>query len=275
MKQKRVTKIFIYSLATVFLFIFLFPLFMICSTSFKSFVDALAYPPKIFLFRPTLENYINYFADQDILLALTNSIVVTVCSMALTLPMGLFAAYALARSNLRGSKFISVFFICTRFIPFVSTLIPIYLIYTKVGLYDTRLGLILLTSASNVPYIVWIMRNFLKEVSISMEEAAWIDGCSRMRGIFHVVLPLARSGLSATAVLTMIYTWNDYMTPMMLSGSMAKTLPLTMAPFMSEKGTLWNIMAAAGTIILLPSIIFTAVNGRNLGRGISGGGVKE
>ena len=154
-----------------------------------------------------------------------------------------------------------MFLIASRFIPPASTLIPTYLMFRALNLYDTLTGLILLNVAMNIPYVVWMMRGFIRDVPLSLEESAWLDGASRIRTFFSIVLPLCKPGIAATA--------------MNLTSTEAKTLPLAMMTYMGESGNEWQMMATAGIVILLPTIIFTVLTHRNLGSGMSFGSVKE
>ena len=129
--------------------------------------------------------------------------------------------------------------------------------------------------AMNIPYVVWMMRGFIRDVPLSLEESAWLDGASRIRTFFSIVLPLCKPGIAATAVLSFCFSWNEFMYAMNLTSTEAKTLPLAMMTYMGESGNEWQMMATAGIVILLPTIIFTVLTHRNLGSGMSFGSVKE
>ncbi|MEA4908532.1 MAG: carbohydrate ABC transporter permease [Anaerolineaceae bacterium] len=273
MKQRLSEKIFYYTVASLAALFFIFPLYWTLVTSFKTYKEAFQQPPALWMW-PDLTNYIHFFQQSDLLLFLRNSIVVTFFSVVISMVIGVFASYALTRARIPGKEGMGLFLLASRFIPPISTVIPIYLIFRKVGLYDTQAGLILLNCAMNIPYVVWMMRGFISNVPIEIEESAWIDGSSKVRALFNIVIPMCRSGIAATAVLIMVFTWNEYLYAMMMTSTKAKTLPLSMMTYMGEMGIEWNMMATAGIVILLPTIIFSIMTHRNLGSGLSFGAVK-
>lgn len=274
MKKKLSAKIMYYSLATGATAFFLFPIYWIIVTSFKNYRETFTQPPQFFKW-PDMTNYIKYFGQNTIMDYLKNSIFITIVAVVISMIIGLFAAYALARSKLKGKEGLGVFLLASRFIPPVSTLIPTYLIFRTTHLYDTRLGLILINCAMNIPYVVWIMRGFINDIPISIEESAKIDGCNSVQSFFKIVLPMCRSGIAATAVLILSFTWNEFLFAMNLTSTKAKTLPLSMMTYMGEAGIEWNMMATAAIILLLPTIIFSILTHKNLGAGLTLGGVKE
>ena len=273
MKQKTSSKIICLVLAVIATIVFAFPLYWLLVTSFKTYKESFAQPPAFFV-SPDFTNYAKFLGQNDIFLFLKNSVVVTLFSVLISMVFGVLASYVLTRSRVPGRKGMGLFMLASRFIPPVSTLIPIYLIYRRVGLYDTCLGLILLNCAMNIPYVIWMMRGFINDVPEALEESAWIDGCGRIRTFLQIVLPLCKSGIAATAVLIMVFSWNEYLFSMMLTSTQAKTLPLSMMMYMGEAGIEWNMMATAGVVILIPTVFFSALTHRNLGSGMSFGAVK-
>lgn len=274
MKPSRGTLVASYLIAGAGAVLTLFPLYWTLITSFKSYREAFAQPPSFFAW-VDLKNYIEFVQQTNILLYIRNSVIISVASVVLPLVLGLFASYAVTRSSLPGKEGFSLFLLASRFIPPVSTLIPTYLLFRRFGLYDTLLGLILLNCAMNIPYVVWMMRGFIQDVPLSVEECAWLDGASRIRTFFTIVLPMCKPGIAATAVLSFCFAWNEFMYAMNLTSTNAKTLPLSMMTYMGESGNEWQMMATAGIVILLPTIVFTVLTHRNLGSGMSFGAVKE
>lgn len=274
MKRKQISLAVCYLIAIIAAIITIFPLYWTLITSFKTYQEAFAQPPRFFS-RVTLENYIAFLQQNDILLYLKNSVIISVVSVVVPMILGLFASYTVTRSSLPGKEGFSMFMLMSRFIPPVSTLIPTYLLFRRFGLYDTVWGLILLNSATNIPYVVWMMRGFIQDVPLSIEESAWLDGAGRLRTFFSIVLPMCRPGIAATAVLSFCFSWNEFLFAMNLTSRNAKTLPLAMMSYMGEAGNEWQMMATAGIVILLPTIIFTTLTHKNLGSGMSFGSVKE
>lgn len=273
-RHKRCVKITCYILASLAAIVFIFPIYWTMITSFKTYSEAFAQPPKFFS-KVTLENYVIFLKQNDILSYLKNSVIISIVSVLIPLVLGLFASYAITRSSLPGKEGYSLFLLASRFIPPVSTLIPTYLLFRRFGLYDSLLGLILLNCATNIPYIIWMMRGFIRDVSLSIEESAWLDGASRMRTFFSIVLPMCMPGVAATSVLCFCFSWNEFLFAMNLTSRNAKTLPLAMMTYMGESGNEWQMMATAGMVILLPTILFTVLTHRNLNSGMSFGAVKE
>src|SRR5690554_6702522 len=274
MKQKLSSKILYYFLAIAASVFFLFPIYWVLITSFKSYKGAFAQPPAVFVI-PDFANYISFFNQSTLLHYLKNSLIITVVAVVIPMFLGLFAAYALARSRIRGKESYGLFLLASRFIPPISTLIPVYLIFRVFNLYDTRSGLILINCAMNIPYVVWIMRGFINDIPVSIEESAMIDGCDRLQAFFRIIIPMCRSGIAATAVLIMSFTWNEFLYAMNLTSTQAKTLPLSMMTYMGEAGIEWNMMATAAIVLLLPTILFSILTHKNLGAGLTLGGVKE
>lgn len=273
MKHRRRTQIVCYAIAIAVTAFTLFPLYWTLITSFKTYREAFAQPPQFFAI-PTLKNYLEFLQQNQILLYLRNSILISVVSVVAPLILGLFASYAVTRSRLPGKEGFAMFLLASRFIPPVSTLIPTYLLFRQFGLYDTLAGLILLNTAMNIPYVVYMMRGFIQDVPLAIEESAWLDGAGRLRTFFSIVLPMCRPGIAATAVLSFCFSWNEFMYAMNLTSRNAKTLPLAMMAYMGESGTEWQMMATAGIVILLPTVVFAILTHRNLGSGMSFGAVK-
>jgi multiple sugar transport system permease protein len=261
------------ALAIPIAIVYIFPLYWVVITSFKTYREAFASPP-IFFKLPDFSSYATYFSQPDIIHYLINSLIATAVSSVLALTFGVLAAYALARVRIPGGEIIAFFLLASRFIPPVSTIIPLFLTLRSLQLFDTLIGLILVYMAMNVPYVVWMMRGFFRDLPIEVEEAAWIDGCSRRGGLLRVVLPMVRPGLAATSVLIAVFAWNDFLNALILTSSEAKTLPLSITAFLGEGGIEWNSLAAAGTAIMLPAIIFTILMQRHLAQGLTLGAVK-
>ena len=271
-KQLKIT--LLYASVVLLAIGFVFPIFWTLMTSFKTYKEAFVQPP-LFFVTPKLNNYIEFLRQSSILNNLKNSIIVTGISTLISLICGVMASYTLSRTNLRGTEGIALFLLLTRFIPPISTVIPIYLMLRALHLYDNVLGLILLHCAMNIPYVVWMMRGFFRDIPMAVEEAAWVEGCSRIQSLIYVVLPMSKGGLAATSVLILIFSWNEFLYALTMTGASAKTLPLSITAYMGEAGIEWNMMAAAGFIIMLPALVFSVFTHKNLAAGLTFGAVKE
>ena len=252
--------------------LFFFPILWIFVTGFKSENEAVKIPPTI-NFSPTLENFLDVW-NSGMGGFLANSIIVTVVSTLIALLLGAPAAYALAVYKVKRKDDILFWIISTRFLPVAGIIIPLYLMFKTVNLLDSLPALILLYAAMNVSIIIWMMRSFFSDLSYEIIEAAEIDGASGLQSFFQVVLPLVRPGLVSTALLAMVFAWNEFFFAVSLSYTDAPTLPVFMASFMTQEGLFWAKMSAAASLAIIPVIILGWFTQRQLVRGLTMGAVK-
>lgn len=268
-----IKKILIWSVIAIVVVLAIFPVVWLASTSLKNEREAFSTPP-VWIFRPIFDNYISIFRDYDFGKYLLNSIVVGGFSVLSALFLGTTAAYALSRFRFRGKSQLSFYILSTRIAPPIFIILPLYLIYSKIGLIDNYLSLILLYTVYNLAFVVWLMREFFATVPEEIDEAGLIDGCTRWQVFFKIDLPLVKSGLVATSIFIFIQSWNEFITAMVMTGSRTKTLPVAVSSFMTAQGTLWGPMAAAGTVVMLPMLIFGLIVQRDLVRGMTLGAIK-
>lgn len=267
-------KLAFYAGLVVVLSAFLFPIIWTISTSFKHEMDAFAVPPKL-IFRPTLENYHRVLTKANFLTYAGNSLVVGALSTAIAMAIGLPAAYALSRFSFRRRRDLATYVLSTRVAPPILVAFPFFMLFTWIGLTDTRLGLILVYVAMNLSFVVWLMAGFFGDIPKEIDEAAMIDGCSRFRAFIHVILPVAASGTSATAIFTFIMAWNEFFFALVLTSETAKTLPVALtAFFVNFQGTMWGELCAAASLIMLPMLVFGFLMQRRLARGLTMGAIK-
>ncbi|MDG4765229.1 carbohydrate ABC transporter permease [Solwaraspora sp. WMMD406] len=272
-RRRTGTTIIKYTLVTLLAVGYLVPIYWILMTSFKSRTEAYEIPPRIFV-APDWTNYAAYFSQSRVVSFLTNSLIITGTSTLITMVLGVLAAYGLARLRPSGSRTISFLFLSTRFVPPISTVVPLFLGLKALEVFDTRASMIIIYSAMNIPYAVWMMHGFFQDLPVEVEEAAWVDGCSRLVALWRVVLPMSSGGLAATSVLVGMFAWNEFLYALMLTSREANTLPLSMTAFLGEQGTDWGGMAAAGTVIMIPALIFSIFVQKQMARGLSFGAVK-
>jgi sorbitol/mannitol transport system permease protein len=253
-------------------FLYFFPLLWIFITGFKSEGEAVVVPPTFF-FKPTLENF-HLVWNLGVGDFIINSAVVTIVSTLIALALGVPAAYALAMYKVKKADDILFWFISTRFLPVAGVIIPLYLIFKNINLLDSLTGLIILYAAMNVPLIIWMMRSFFHDISYEIIEATQIDGATGLQCFFKVVLPLIRPGLISTALLSMVFAWNEFFFAVSMSYTNAATLPVYMSSFMTQEGLFWAKMAAAATISILPVLILGWFTQKQLVRGLTMGAVK-
>jgi len=259
--------------AAVVVLIWLFPVYWIVLTSFKPIREINSLVP-VFRFSPTLGNYRDLFAQFGFAQVLVNSIVVTVASCAIVMVIAILAAYALARMRVPGEKHVALWILSLRFIPAIAVGIPFYLEWQRLQLLDTWLGLILVYVAFNLPFAIWLLRGFLGEVPFELDEAALLDGLSRLQIIRRIVVPVALPGIASTAIFTFVFTWNEYLMALLLTSVEAVTVPVTIAKFIMPYTILWGDLSAAVVIQLVPMLIVVFLLQRHIVRGMTLGAVK-
>jgi multiple sugar transport system permease protein len=260
-----------------------FPFFWIALTSLKTPGDIISVPPKV-LFSPTFDNYMalligeqrgQYAASRpDFPLFFFNSMVISLGAVLLSLAAGIPAAYALARFNFPYKNAIAFVLMSFRFVPFIAFVIPLYILYQKVGLYNTHIGLILAYQLITLPFTIWMLRSFFMEIPLEIQEAAKIDGCSWLGVLMRVILPLSMPGLSVTMILGFMFCWNAFNYPLMLAGR--QTFPVTVGAiqFISYEQVLWGQMAAATIVAALPQLLLSLMVQKYIVRGLTMGAVK-
>lgn len=261
----------------------LFPIIWMGMMSLKSHADIISSVPKL-IFSPTLENYKTIFfgghnvqfqtSRTDFLLYFKNSLIVTICSVSLSLLIGVPTAYALARFRFPLKEDIAFTYLSFRFAPEIAVIIPIYIIYQKLHLYNTYLGLILVYQLITLPLIIWILRGYFEDIPIEIEEAAKMDGCSWWGVFVKVALPLVKPGLVSTAILTFIFAWNNFIFGLILGAKETHPSTVGILGFISYESVLWGQMAAATMITILPPMILALVIQKYLVRGLTMGAVR-
>jgi multiple sugar transport system permease protein len=254
--------------------VFLFPLLWVIGLSLKTRLQVFANPP-LFVWRPTWENYVAVLGRADFMQAFFNSLLVSTGAVTLSLCVGVPAAYAFARFAFFGRNFLFFGLLAMRMLPPIAVLVPMYVLFSKLGLTTTRSSVVLAYSTFSLPLVVWIMRGFFEDLPRELEESAWVDGASRYQAFFYVVLPLIRPGLVAASILCLQLAWNDFLFSAVLTNNATRTLPVLMAAFSGgDTGVDWGGMTASGVLVILPVIIFSFLAQRHLVAGLSSGAVK-
>jgi len=271
--------------ATVISLIYFFPVLWIILTAFKSYADALAIPPK-FIFEPTLENFYSVFSrsysagaeavDTGFDLFFFNSIFIAGASVLLALIIGTVAAYGFSRHPLKGNDTYMFIILTTRMLPPIIVIIPIFLMFRVTGFAGTYHGMILLYSAFNLPFTIWMMKSFFDELPREVEDAARMDGSSEWRIFFKICLPQVKAGIAATAVFGLILTWNEYLFSLLLGGRDVRTIPVAMAQTIGgDIGVRWGLLAAIETLFLIPVVLVTFLLQNQFLRGVTFGTIKR
>jgi multiple sugar transport system permease protein len=289
----------------------LIPLVWIVLTSIKSPQDSISYPPKVIPwvhFEPTIEGFCNLFttrsrqtpeylatlpppsgacevqaraknmvivSESKYIPRFLNSVIIAFGSTALAVFLGTLAAYGFSRFRVPLKDDLLFFILSTRMMPPIAVAIPIYLMYRELGLQDTRLGMILLYTSVNVSLAVWLLKGFIDEIPREYEEAAMIDGYTRLQAFRKVVLPQAATGIAATAIFCMIFAWNEYAFAVLLTSGDAQPAPPFIPIIIGEGGQDWPAVAAGTTLFLIPILVFTVLLRKHLLRGITFGAVRK
>lgn len=273
-RARRVETLSIYAALTALACVFLFPLLWILGLSLKTKVQLLA-PEPLFLWWPTFENYAAVLWQKDFLKAFLNTLIVSASAVLLSLGVGVPAAYAFARFPFRGRNFLFFSLLVMRMLPPIAVLVPMYVLFSAIGLTTTHLSVVLAYTTFSLPLVVWIMRGFFEDLPIELEESAWIDGATRYVAFWRVVLPLARPGMVASAILCLQLAWNDFLFAAVLTNNATQTLPVLMAGFTGgDSGIDWGSMTASGVLVILPVLLFSFAAQRHLVAGLSSGAVK-
>ena len=250
----------------------MFPFLWMITMSFKPIDDIFAWPPKLF-FTPTFEHYLG-LVDDEFAASFWNSLVTSVGSTIVSMVVGVPAAYALSRMEARIGNRLSLWILASRMAPPIAFTIPYFLVYRHIGLLDTKLGLGIIYVTFNLSLAIWLMRTFFDATPRSLEEAAWIDGATLWQGFFRILLPLSVPGLAATAILCFLFAWNDFFFALILTRTEATTAPVAVVNFMNYEGWEWGKIAAGGTMVMLPVLVFSILVRKFLVRGLTAGAVK-
>jgi multiple sugar transport system permease protein len=260
----------------------LFPIVWMLIISFKSTEEL--YTTQ-FIFTPTLENYEAILIREQAVGAgvphapdfprfFVNSLLISTGAVAVSLIVGVPAAYALARYNFKGKETLAFTFLSFRFAPEFVVIIPLSILYRQLGLYNTYFGIIWVYQLVTLPLLIWVLRSYFEEISPDIEQAAMVDGYPWWQVFWRILLPLVRPGLAAAALLAFVYAWNNFTFPLVLGGSDVQTVTVSSLSFISSAQAYFNRMAAACVISSLPQIILALSIQRYLIRGLSFGAVK-
>jgi len=252
------------------LFVALFPVFWTFLNAFKPGVDIVAFPPR-FVFEPTLDHY-RAVLSQDLLTPLLNSAIVTAGSVTLALLVGSPAGYALSRFRAPVFKAAGLVVFAMRFLPTIVFILPVFLLFTALGITGTHLGLILAYQSFCLPLTIWLTWGFFSQIPRELEEAALIDGCTRIGAFIRVMVPLALPGIGAAAVVTTIFSWNQFFIPLILGGRDARVIVTEITRYAGAEDAIaqWGALAALSSVIVLPVIVIGFALNRYLVRGLLG-----
>lgn len=260
-----------YLLVLVFMLPGVFIFFWMIGMSFKSQVENTAYPPVFIPASPTFNNYAAVFERINFFQITLNSLIIALGATSIGLVVGLPAAYAIVRYN---QKKLGLIVLVARIIPAISFLIPWYILFKNIGLLNTYIAIILTHVIITLPVVVWLMIGFFEELPKELEEAGMIDGCSIFGGFRRIALPLVKPGTVATAILCLIFSWNNFIFSVILAGRDTKPLPVAVYSFLSYEEINWGPLAAAACLITLPVLVLTLFLQKHIVTGMTTGAVK-
>ena len=272
LRRQTRTKVGRYAAAIAITLFFLFPVYWIFIMAFKTPEEVFASPPIWYPAQIQFETFAVLFRDGDVG-TIGNSLITAGVSTMLAMFFGTIAAYSLARFRTGGDN-LAIWIISQRMIPPIVIIFPVFLVYVFFGWVDTFHGLILLYTAFNLPYVTWMMRGYIEDIPIELEQSALVDGWTRWQVLLRVVFPMARAGLFATAVFTFIFAWNDFIFALVLTRAEVTTYPVQVTSFFGQQQTFWAKIGAMSILGTLPIFFAVALFQRFLVRGISLGAIK-
>ena len=261
-----------YLVSILITIVFLFPVYWMFAVSLKTPQEIFKFPPAWYPADPQLMNFWVLFRDGDVW-SIWNSLVIASISTLIAMVFGTLCAYSLVRFRTGGEN-LAVWILSQRMLPPIAVVFPIFLLYAKVGWADTYHGLILLYTAFALPYVIWMMRGYLQEIPIELEESALVDGCTRWRVFWKVVMPMARTGIFATAVFTFVFAWNEFLFALVMTRTNVITYTVQISNYFGPQSTFWAKISAMSVLGTLPVFFAVAAFQRYLVRGISLGAVK-
>ena len=259
-------------LLLLFFGIIVFPIAWMILTAFKQPRDVYSLT---FVFTPTIENFFTIFQPPwNIGQRIVNSVLIAGATLAIGIPSAILAAYSFSRFEFMFKRSLFFLVLATQFIPAVVIILPFYLMFRDLGLLDTRIGLIIVNLAIVTPFAIWMLKGFFDAVPIECDEAALIDGATRLDIIRNVIVPMAFPGIIVASVFCFILTWNEFIFALILTREDAVTLQVGLVNFRTERGDLWELMAAAGVFITIPAFIAALSIQKHFEAGLTGGAVK-
>jgi multiple sugar transport system permease protein len=266
-------KIILYILVISLTIVFTFPIYWLIMSSFKIGMVAWRIPPQWFAF-PNLTNYRKIFELRPLGRYYLNSLIVVFFTVSIALTIGIPAAYSLARLQIKRKKDLLVWILSQLMLPPVAVALPIYMLVTKLGLMHSLTAVIICHIAFNLPFAIWLLREYFMNLPIEIEEAAMMEGCKTITVLKRIVIPLSGPGVAATAIFCTILSWNEYLYASILTGPETFTLPVTVASFWTQRLIIWGPMFAAGVLAILPVVIMGLFIQKYLIKGLTLGAIQ-
>lgn len=271
--RKTALMIGLYTLIAIFLIWTLFPIYWIFLTSLKTTQQVNTMPP-LFVFTPIIENYTKLFFGEA-MQALKSSLIVSSCTVLLGLVIGFPAAYTLARVKFKAREQVNFFVLSMRMAPSFAFLVPYYLTFRFFHLLDTYAALVIVNLTFILPFAIWMLESVIEDMPKALEDAAMVDGCTRIGVMWRIVAPLMAPSIAATAILSFVFCWNEFFFAYILTGSGTRTMPVMLTSLIGLMGVDWVQMSAASIIAIIPTIILALFAQRYLVRGLTMGAIKS
>ncbi|MCI8996449.1 MAG: carbohydrate ABC transporter permease [Lachnospiraceae bacterium] len=253
----------------------LFPVLWGLSTSLKSDGEVTSFPPHIFPSHMNLDNYVSVFTQSDFMIYMRNSIFITVVGVILATLIAAHAAYALTFFELKINKILSFFILMTSMVPPVALLVPLYMMGVKLHLYNTRIMILLVYIAWRTPVLTWIMQGFFSKLPKEILEAGIIDGCSKAKSFYRLILPISQPGIVSAALLSAVYIWNDYLvSSSFITSNELKMLSVGLYQYITQYGIKWGLLMAAVMVSIIPMILLFVCLQSKFVDGMAAGAVK-
>lgn len=253
--------------------IILIPIYVMIMTSLKTQVDIASREP-LWLFVPTISNYDHIIEEQNFGRVLWNSIVVGLGSTIVTLMAGGLASFAIARMRFRGRGLTAQTTLIIRMVPPAVLAVPIFALWLRWGVEDGRVGLVLFYMGLNLPFVIWLLIGFVRQIPVELEEAAIVDGATPFQVFFRIIFPLMRSGFAVAAIFAFRIAWNEFILALILTDRLTRTLPVAITLFLTDQGIEWGRIMAMGTLMVIPPLLITFVAARQIIAGMTAGAVK-
>lgn len=274
-KTESVKTVLTYVFLIVMVIISVFPIIWMIDSSLKGTSEIYSSPPTFTIHKVTLENYIRVLFDSGIPRAFLNSVIVSLTATATTLVLGCLAGYGFSRYRFKGRKMLYVGLLYGQMMPAVVLIIPVYLVFSKIGLIDSYFSLILPDVAITVPLATLMLKSFFDGVPVELEDAARIDGATKIGILWKIIIPIAKPGLVSVAIYTFLSTWEEFIFALNLTNSASiRTLPIAINMFKGEFVIDWGAIMASGAVISLPVILLFVLCNKVFVKGLSEGGVK-
>ena len=274
-KTEAVKTVLTYVFLTVMVVISVFPIVWMLDSSLKGSSEIYSSPPTFTIHEVTMENYVRVLFDSGIPRAFLNSVIVSVTATLTTLTLGCLAGYGFSRYRFKGRKMLYVGLLYGQMMPAVVLIIPVYLVFSKIGLIDSYFSLILPDVAITVPLATLMLKSFFDGVPVELEDAARIDGASKLGILWKIIIPIAKPGLVSVAIYTFLSTWEEFIFALNLTNSSSiRTLPIAINIFKGEYIKDWGAIISSGAVISLPVILLFVLCNKAFVKGLSEGGVK-